>query len=70
MVKSLVSAFLILLKIFLATKVIIWVYYRLYYPGSHSIEEIDWILVLIVLDIWMISHAKIEISEIIKRGEN
>jgi hypothetical protein len=70
MVKSLISAFLLLLKIFLATKVVVWVYYRLYAHGSHSIEEIDWILVLILLDSWMISHTKIEITGILKKDDD
>jgi hypothetical protein len=70
MVKSLVSAFLLLLKIFLASKVVVWVYYRLNVPGAHPIDEIDWVLVLIILDSWLISHTKIEITGMLKRDDD
>jgi hypothetical protein len=61
---------LLLIKTYLLIKVTVWVYFRITYPELHPIQEIDWVLVLLILDTWLVSHTKIEISGIIKKSEN
>ncbi len=67
MLKQIISLILLLFKTYLLVKVVIWVYARINYPSLHSVEEIDWILVLLLLDTWLVSHTKIEITEILKK---
>jgi hypothetical protein len=39
------------------------------YPEIHSISEIDWVLVLILMDTWLLSHLKIEITELLQNKD-
>lgn len=68
--KSVFSFLLLLLKVFLLYKSVEWIYYRINYPGMHSIEEIDWILVLLIIDTWLVSHTKIEINGFLNKNED
>jgi hypothetical protein len=66
MIKQLLSLSLVIGKFYLAIKVLIWAYDKINYPEIHSINEIDWVLVLILLDTWLLSHLKIEITDLMK----
>ena len=71
MIKQLLSLSLVIGKFYLAGKVLIWVYEKINNPEIHSINEIDWVLVLILLDTWLLTHLKIEITDLIqKKDEN
>ena len=71
MIKQLLSLSLVIGKFYLAGKVLIWVYEKINNPEIHSINEIDWVLVLILVDTWLLSHLKIEITDLIqKKDEN
>ncbi len=55
----------------MAGKVLIWVYEKMNNPEIHSINEIEWVLVLILLDTWLLTHLKIEITDLLqKKDEN
>ena len=70
MAKQILSLVLLLFKVYLLFKGLQWIYYRINYPGLHSIEEIDWVLVLMLIDTWLVSQTKIEITGILKKGED
>ena len=70
MAKQILSLVLLLFKVYLLFKGLQWIYYRINYPGLHSIDEIDWILVLMLIDTWLVSHTKIEITGILKKRED
>ena len=71
MIKQLLSLSLVIGKFYLAGKVLIWVYEKINNPEIHSINEIDWVLVLILLDTWLLSHLKIEVTDLLqKKDEN
>jgi hypothetical protein len=71
MIKQLLSLSLVIGKFYLAGKVLIWVYEKMNNPEIHSINEIDWVLVLILLDNWLLTHLKIEITDLLqKKDEN
>jgi len=71
MIKQLLSLSLIIGIFYLAGKVLIWVYEKINNPEIHSINEIDWVLVLILLDTWLLTHLKIEITDLLqKKDEN
>jgi hypothetical protein len=71
MIKQLLSLSLVIGKFYLAGKVLIWVYEKMNNPEIHSINEIDWVLVLILLDTWLLTHLKIEITDLLqKKDEN
>ena len=71
MIKQLLSLSLVVGKFYLASKVLIWVYEKINNPEIHSINEIDWVLVLILLDTWLLTHLKIEITDLLqKKDEN
>lgn len=71
MIKQLLSSSLVIGKFYLAGKVLIWVYEKINNPEIHSINEIDWVLVLILLDTWLLTHLKIEITDLLqKKDEN
>ena len=71
MIKHLLSLSLVIGKFYLAGKVLIWVYEKINNPEIHSINEIDWVLVLILLDTWLLTHLKIEITDLLqKKDEN
>jgi hypothetical protein len=69
MIKQLLSLSLVIGKFYLAGKVLIWTYERMKYPEIHSISEIDWVLVLILMDTWLLSHLKIEITELLQNKD-
>jgi hypothetical protein len=71
MIKQLLSLSLVIGKFYLAGKVLIWVYEKINNPEIHSINEIEWVLVLILLDTWLLTHLKIEITDLLqKKDEN
>jgi hypothetical protein len=71
MIKQLLSLSLVIGKFYLAGKVLIWVYEKMNNPEIHSINEIEWVLVLILLDTWLLTHLKIEITDLLqKKDEN
>ena len=71
MIKQLLSLSLVIGKFYLAGKVLIWVYEKMNNPEIHSINEIEWVLVLILLDTWLLTHLKIEITDLLqKQDEN
>jgi hypothetical protein len=71
MIKQLLSLSLVIGKFYLSGKVLIWVYEKINNPEIHSINEIDWVLVLILLDTWLLTHLKIEITDLLqKKDEN
>jgi hypothetical protein len=67
MFNKLLSLGILIFKTYLAIKVLFWCYYRLNNPGLHPIEEIDWVLVVLLLDTWIVSHTKIEITGFLER---
>ena len=69
MIKQLLSLSLVIGKFYLAGKVLIWVYEKMNNPEIHSISEIDWVLVLILMDTWLLSHLKIEITELLQNKD-
>jgi hypothetical protein len=69
MIKQLLSLSLVIGKFYLAGKVLIWVYEKINNPEIHSINEIDWVLVLILLDTWLLTHLKIEITDLLQKKE-
>jgi hypothetical protein len=69
MIKQLLSLSLVIGKFYLAGKVLIWVYEKMNNPEIHSINEIEWVLVLILLDTWLLSHLKIEITELVQNKD-
>lgn len=69
MLKSAITVALLVAKIYLSTKVLLWVVDKLTHPLLHTINEIDWVLALLLLDTWLISHTKIEISAILKKND-
>ena len=69
MIKQLLSLSLVIGKFYLAGKVLIWVYEKMNNPEIHSINEIDWVLVLILLDTWLLTHLKIEITDLLQKKE-
>lgn len=66
MIKQLLSLSLVVGKFYLAGKVLIWVYEKINHPEIHSINEIDWVLAIILLDTWLLTHLKIEITDILQ----
>lgn len=71
MIKQLLSLSLVIGKFYLAGKVLIWVYEKINNPEIHSINEIDCVLVLILIDTWLLTHLKIEITDLLqKKDEN
>ena len=70
MIKQLLSLSLVIGKFYLAGKVLIWVYEKINNPEIHSISEIDWVLVLILLDTWLLTHLKIEITDLLQKKED
>ena len=71
MIKQLLSLSLVIGKFYLVGKVLIWVYEKINNPEIHSINEIEWVLVLILLDTWLLTHLKIEITDLLqKKDEN
>ena len=70
MAKQIFTLILLLFKVYLLFKGLQWIYYRINYPGLHSIDEIDWILVLMLIDTWLVSNTKIEITGILKKRED
>jgi len=69
MIKQLLSLSLVIGKFYLAGKVLIWVYEKMNNPEIHSINEIEWVLVLILLDTWLLTHLKIEITDLIEKKD-
>jgi hypothetical protein len=69
MIKQLLSLSLVIGKFYLAGKVLIWAYERIKYPEIHSISEIDWVLALILVDTWLLSHLKIEITGLLQNKD-
>ena len=69
MIKQLLSLSLVIGKFYLAGKVLIWVYEKINNPEIHSISEIDWVLVLILIDTWLLTHLKIEITDLLQKKE-
>jgi hypothetical protein len=69
MIKQLLSLSLVIGKFYLAGKVLIWVYEKMNNPEIHSINEIDWVLVLILLDTWLLTHLKIEITDLLQKKD-
>ena len=69
MIKQLLSLSLVIGKFYLAGKVLIWVYEKINNPEIHSINEIDWVLVLILLDTWLLTHLKIEITDLLQKKD-
>jgi hypothetical protein len=69
MVKQLLSLSLVIGKFYLAGKVLIWVYEKMNNPEIHSINEIEWVLVLILLDTWLLTHLKIEITDLLQKKD-
>jgi hypothetical protein len=69
MIKQLLSLSLVIGKFYLAGKVLIWVYEKMNNPEIHSINEIEWVLVLILLDTWLLTHLKIEITDLLQKKE-
>ena len=67
MIKQLLSLSLVIGKFYLAGKVLIWVYEKMNNPEIHSINEIEWVLVLILLDTWLLTHLKIEITDLLQK---
>jgi hypothetical protein len=54
--KTLLVIFLFVLRLVIAIKVIFWLVQEYKYPEEHSFVEIEFYLVLLLLDIW-ISHS-------------
>ena len=69
MIKQLLSLSLVIGKFYLAGKVLIWVYEKINNPEIHSINEIEWVLVLILLDTWLLTHLKIEITDLLQKKD-
>jgi len=69
MIKQLLSLSLVIGKFYLAGKVLIWVYEKMNNPEIHSINEIEWVLVLILLDTWLLTHLKIEITDLLEKKD-
>jgi hypothetical protein len=69
MIKQLLSLSLVIGKFYLAGKVLIWVYEKTNNPEIHSINEIEWVLVLILLDTWLLTHLKIEITDLLQKKD-
>jgi hypothetical protein len=69
MIKQLLSLSLVIGKFYLAGKVLIWVYEKMNNPEIHSINEIEWVLVLILLDTWLLTHLKIEITDLLQKKD-
>jgi hypothetical protein len=69
MIKQLLSLSLVIGKFYLAGKVLIWVYEKMNNPEIHSINEIEWVLVLILLDTWLLTHLNIEITDLLQKKD-
>ena len=69
MIKQLLSLSLVIGKFYLAGKVLIWFYEKMNNPEIHSINEIEWVLVLILLDTWLLTHLKIEITDLLQKKD-
>jgi hypothetical protein len=54
--KTLLVIFLFIIRIAIALKVIFWLIQEYKYPDEHSFVEIEFYLVLLLLDIW-VSHS-------------
>jgi hypothetical protein len=54
--KTLLVIFLFVLRLVIAIKVIFWLVQEYKYPEEHSFVDIEFYLVLLLLDIW-ISHS-------------
>ena len=54
--KTLLVIFLFVIRIAIALKVIFWLIQEYKYPDEHSFVEIEFYLVLLLLDIW-VSHS-------------
>ena len=70
MIKQLISACLVIGKIYLGIKIIFWVIGRIQTPDLYPISSIDWAVVLVILDIWLMTHIKIEIPIILKKNND
>jgi hypothetical protein len=54
--KTLLVIFLFVIRIAISLKVIFWLIQEYKYPDEHSFVEIEFYLVLLLLDIW-VSHS-------------
>jgi hypothetical protein len=59
--KLLLSLFLIIIRIFVVFKILVWLVQENRYPELHSMSEIELYLVVLILDTWVaISHVGID----------
>jgi len=70
MIKQLISACLVIGKIYLGIKIVFWVIGRVQTPELYPISDIDWAVVLVILDTWLMTHIKIEIPIILKKKDD
>jgi hypothetical protein len=67
--KLLLALFLIIIRIFVGFKILVWLFQESRYPELHSISEIEFYLVILILDTCVaISHAGIDVS--VKKEDN
>ena len=70
MIKQLISACLVIAKIYLGIKILFWVIGRIQTPELYPTSDIDWAVVMIILDMWLMTHIKIEIPIILKKNND
>ena len=58
--KTLLIIFLFVLRIVIGLKVMFWLIQEYKYPDDHTFLEIEFYLVLLLLDIWITIYSSIE----------
>ena len=60
--KILLGLFLIIIRLFVGFKILLWLFQENRYPDLHSISDIEFYLVFLIFDIWVaISGSGIEV---------
>ena len=70
MIKQLISACLVIGKIYLGIKIVFWTIGRVQTPDMYPVSDIDWAVVLVILDTWLMTQIKIEIPIILKKKDD
>ena len=58
--KTLLIIFLFVLRIVIGLKLMFWLIQEYKYPDDHTFLEIEFYLVLLLLDIWITKYSSIE----------
>jgi len=55
--KILLGLFLLIIRIFVAFKIILWLFLKGQNPQLHSMSEIEFYVVFLIMDIWILTSS-------------